>query len=91
MTVKAAYGHSTIATTERYLHARPAAEQAARFTAAFAANAIVGQSADADRMERLLEEAAGLDADVLRAALSAARPLGRSSPTTLDSRAVQTA
>lgn len=32
--VKAAMGHSRITTTERYLHARPATEQAARFTAA---------------------------------------------------------
>jgi integrase len=34
--VKAAMGHSRITTTERYLHARPATEQAARFTRAFA-------------------------------------------------------
>ena len=34
--IKAAMGHSNIATTERYLHARPASEQAAEFTAAFA-------------------------------------------------------
>jgi integrase len=33
--VKAAMGHSRITTTERYLHARPATEQAARFTQAF--------------------------------------------------------
>jgi integrase len=33
--VKAAMGHSRITTTERYLHARPATEQAARFTRAF--------------------------------------------------------
>ncbi|MBV9820366.1 MAG: tyrosine-type recombinase/integrase [Solirubrobacterales bacterium] len=32
---KAAMGHSRITTTERYLHARPATEQAARFTRAF--------------------------------------------------------
>lgn len=30
--VKAAMGHSHIATTERYLHARPAGELADRFT-----------------------------------------------------------
>jgi integrase len=35
--IKSAMGHSNIATTERYLHARPASEQAAEFTAAFAA------------------------------------------------------
>lgn len=33
--VKSAMGHSRITTTERYLHARPATEQAARFTRAF--------------------------------------------------------
>ena len=32
--VKAAMGHSRITTTERYLHARPAAELADRFTLA---------------------------------------------------------
>jgi integrase len=37
--VKAAMGHSQIATTERYLHARPAGELADRFTLAFAASA----------------------------------------------------
>jgi integrase len=35
VTVKAAMGHERITTTERYLHARPATEQAAAFTAAF--------------------------------------------------------
>jgi integrase len=34
--IKSAMGHSNIATTERYLHARPASEQAAEFTRAFA-------------------------------------------------------
>jgi integrase len=34
--IKSAMGHSNIATTERYLHARPATEQAAEFTRAFA-------------------------------------------------------
>jgi integrase len=33
ISVKAAMGHSQISTTERYLHARPATELAARFTA----------------------------------------------------------
>jgi integrase len=37
--VKAAMGHSQIATTERYLHARPAGELADRFTLAFAGSA----------------------------------------------------
>lgn len=36
VTVKAAMGHSRITTTERYLHARPATQSAAAFTAAFA-------------------------------------------------------
>lgn len=35
VTVKAAMGHSRITTTERYLHARPATQSAAAFTAAF--------------------------------------------------------
>jgi hypothetical protein len=34
--IKSAMGHSNIATTERYLHARPASEQPAEFTRAFA-------------------------------------------------------
>jgi integrase len=37
--IKSAMGHSNIATTERYLHARPASEQAAEFTRAFAPSA----------------------------------------------------
>jgi integrase len=36
VTVKSAMGHSRITTTERYLHARPATQTAAAFTAAFA-------------------------------------------------------
>jgi site-specific recombinase XerD len=39
VTVKAAMGHSRITTTERYLHARPATQQAAAFSAAFKLNA----------------------------------------------------
>jgi integrase len=35
VTIQKAMGHSTLATTSRYLHARPAAEQAQVFTAAF--------------------------------------------------------
>jgi hypothetical protein len=34
--VKAAMGHARISTTERYLHARPASEQAERFSRALA-------------------------------------------------------
>ena len=36
VTVQEALGHAQLTTTSRYLHARPATEQAARFTAAFA-------------------------------------------------------
>jgi integrase len=39
VTIQKAMGHSTLATTSRYLHARPASEQAQAFTAAFAASA----------------------------------------------------
>jgi integrase len=39
VTIQKAMGHSTLATTSRYLHARPASEQAQAFTAAFAADA----------------------------------------------------
>jgi integrase len=39
VTVKAAMGHSQITTTEGYLHARPATEQAARFTLALGGTA----------------------------------------------------
>ncbi|HUN78029.1 MAG TPA: site-specific integrase [Solirubrobacteraceae bacterium] len=39
VTIQKAMGHSTLATTSRYLHARPASEQAQAFTAAFAAEA----------------------------------------------------
>ena len=35
MTIPAVIGHTVLATTGRYLHARPASEQAARFTRAF--------------------------------------------------------
>jgi integrase len=37
VTIQKAMGHSALATTSRYLHARPASEQAQTFTAAFAA------------------------------------------------------
>ena len=36
VTIQKAMGHSALATTSRYLHARPASEQARAFTAAFA-------------------------------------------------------
>jgi integrase len=36
VTIKEAMGHAALSTTSRYLHARPAAEQARLFTAAFA-------------------------------------------------------
>jgi integrase len=45
--VKTAMGHSRITTTERYLHARPATEQAERFTRAFAGMASVAELVDA--------------------------------------------
>jgi integrase len=35
VTIQAAMGHSVLATTSRYLHARPASEQAKTFTRAF--------------------------------------------------------
>jgi integrase len=38
VTIQAAMGHSALATTGRYLHAKPALEQAAIFTAAFTVN-----------------------------------------------------
>ncbi len=45
VTVKDALGHADIQTTERYLHAKPATETAARFTAAF--NASHGEASTA--------------------------------------------
>jgi integrase len=38
VTIQKAMGHSALATTSRYLHARPASEQAQAFSAAFAAD-----------------------------------------------------
>ncbi|MGC2372389.1 MAG: site-specific integrase [Solirubrobacteraceae bacterium] len=38
VTIQKAMGHSALTTTSRYLHARPASEQAEAFTAAFTAN-----------------------------------------------------
>jgi integrase len=50
VSVKAAMGHSRITTTERYLHARPAEEQAAAFTLALAGRrAADGRTASAVR------------------------------------------
>jgi len=50
--IKSAMGHSNIATTERYLHARPASEQAAEFTAAFAAGEVTVDSLALDAARR---------------------------------------
>ncbi len=44
MTIPAAIGHSALATTGRYLHARPASEQAAVFTRAFESSADAASS-----------------------------------------------
>ena len=38
VTIQHAMGHSALATTSSYLHARPASEQAQAFTAAFTTN-----------------------------------------------------
>ena len=47
VSVKAAMGHSRITTTERYLHARPAGEQADRFTRALAGSPVSAELAHA--------------------------------------------
>jgi integrase len=47
VTIQKAMGHSALATTSRYLHARPASEQAQAFTAAFAVCAAEDVSAAA--------------------------------------------
>jgi integrase len=47
--IQAAMGHSALATTGRYLHARPASEQAARFTRAFQPAMGAPDSAATDR------------------------------------------
>jgi hypothetical protein len=39
VSIKDAMGHSQLTTTSRYLHARPATERAAAFTAAFGGSA----------------------------------------------------
>lgn len=48
VTVKAAMGHERITTTERYLHARPATQQAAAFTTAFASQSVASLQQPAD-------------------------------------------
>ncbi len=47
VTIQAAMGHSALATTSRYLHARPATDQAAQFTRAFQPAAPTRKSAAA--------------------------------------------
>jgi integrase len=44
VTIQAAMGHGAISTTSRYLHARPASEQAEAFTRAFALSGLDAQS-----------------------------------------------
>jgi integrase len=48
VTIQKAMGHSALSTTSRYLHARPASEQAEAFTAAFAPVALAGVEAHLD-------------------------------------------
>jgi len=50
VTVQAAMGHSHISTTSRYLHARPATETAARFSAAFAPVSTPDTAPDPERV-----------------------------------------
>jgi Phage integrase family len=47
VTIQSAMGHSALATTGRYLHARPATGQAAVFTRAFQPALPLGEAADA--------------------------------------------
>jgi site-specific recombinase XerD len=42
VSIQDAMGHAELATTSRYLHARPASERAAKFTAAFASATTTG-------------------------------------------------
>ncbi len=49
VTIQKAMGHSTLATTSRYLHARPASEQAEVFTAAFASDLSDSATTEATR------------------------------------------
>jgi integrase len=50
VTIQKAMGHSTLATTSRYLHARPASEQAHLFTAAFGSGTSAQQLDNAQTM-----------------------------------------
>jgi hypothetical protein len=47
VTIKDAMGHHSLKVTERYLHARPATQTAALFTAAFAGSSAAKQMASA--------------------------------------------
>jgi integrase len=47
VTIQEAMGHGALATTSRYLHARPASEQAQAFTAAFAPEGLEGAAVEA--------------------------------------------
>lgn len=47
VSVRDAMGHAQLATTSRYLHARPAAERAASFTVAFGRGAPMGEEPSA--------------------------------------------
>jgi integrase len=51
VTIQAAMGHSALATTSRYLHARPASEQAALFTRIFRTNADEAEPRAASQLE----------------------------------------
>jgi hypothetical protein len=53
VSIKDAMGHSQLTTTSRYLHARPATERAAAFTAAFGGSA---NAASYPRQRDSLEE-----------------------------------
>ena len=49
VTVQAMMGHSRLTTTERYLHAKPRTDDAARLSEAFAAEPVVAPSEAATR------------------------------------------
>jgi integrase len=51
VTIQAAMGHSALATTSRYLHARPASEQAALFTRIFRTTADEAEPRAASQLE----------------------------------------
>jgi hypothetical protein len=50
--IKDAMGHSQLTTTSRYLHARPATERAAAFTAAFGGGAPTASLRGRDSFEQ---------------------------------------